>query len=248
VPPVRRTAPLHLQVAGFYRDQILDGRLSPGDRLPSMRDIAATSGVAFQTAQRAVDHLRTEGLVRTDPSGTFVAEPRAAIGPQQRLRLTADPASESVRVTFARVVDCPAYVIPILGGDPLGSRVIRREEVTSENGVPVRLTVTWYSPHYALGVPALTEAVPLPDPRGGAAMIADRIGTPAGDLAGVTGFEARAAKDDGREIDLLGLPRRGAFVLAGVWTWATPGPDGEVLEYGEYILPPGRVIETVIEP
>lgn len=247
MPPVRRTAPLHLQVAGYYRDQITEGRLRPGERLPSMRDIAATSSVAFQTAQRAVDHLRTEGLVRTDSAGTWVAEPRAAIGPQQRLRLTADPASETTRVLSAAVTDCPAYVIPILGGDPLGTRVIRREEVTSENGVPVRLTVTWYSPHYGLAVPALTEAVPLPDPRGGAAMVADRIGADVGTLAGTTAFEARLAKGDGRETALLEL-YPGAFVLAGVWTWATPGEDGEVIEYGEYILPQNRVIEVTVEP
>jgi DNA-binding transcriptional regulator YhcF (GntR family) len=247
VPPVRRTPPAYLQVAGYYRDQITVGRLRPGERLPSMRDIAAASSVAFPTAQRAIAHLHTEGLVRSDATGTYVAEPRAAIGPQQRLRLSRSPQSETVAVISARMADCPAYIIPVLGGDPLGSRVIRREEVTSENGVPVRLAVTWYPPQYALSVPELLEEVPLPDPRGGAAMLAARTGADVTALAGTTAFECRQAKDDGRERELLRLDWS-MYVLAGVWTWATPGPDGEVIEYGEYILPPGRVIETVIEP
>lgn len=253
MPQAQRQEPLHLQISGFYKQEILRGRLVPGDRLPSIREIVRNwtdsdgGPIGQNTAQRAVEHLKTEGLVRTGPGGTFVAEPRAAISPQQRMRLDAAPASEVIEVTFAGMTDCPAYVRPILGLDPLGGRVIRREWVTRENGVPSRLTVTWLPPEYALAVPALLARVPLPDPRGAAALIAERDGLAVADLAGRAGFEARAAKDDGRERVLLELGP-GSFVLAGVWTWRRPGPDGEVIEYGEYILPPGRVIESDLEP
>jgi GntR family transcriptional regulator len=241
VPEVERQEPLHLQVSGFFKSQILSGEKHEGDRLPSVREIRDQWQVGQNVAQRAIEHLKTEGLVRTDATGTYVAAPRAAYGPQQRLRLSAAPAGETQEVLSARLRAMPDYIRPILGE---ANGVIRREWVTRENGRPARLSVSWCLPSALQSVPELLDAAPLPDPRGAAAMLTERAGRSVQDLAGRTGFECRAAKDDGRELVHLGL-QPGAYVLAGVYTWRT-GDD--VLEYGEYILPPGRVIESDMEP
>lgn len=244
MPPVRRTDPAHRQLADYYKQRILSGELRPGDPIPSVRQMARASQVSPATAQRAIEWLRAGRLVDTGPAGTVVAPLRAAISPQQRLRLTGDPESESQEVTSAGLVEAPEYVRAIFGLAE-GDAVLRREWVTLEDGGPSRLTVTWHRADASGLVPELLAEAPLPDPRGGAAMIAARSGWDLAVLRGGSAFECRAAKDDGRERPLLRLAR-GACVLAGVWTWA--GPDGEVAEYGEYIVPPGRVIEADIEP
>jgi GntR family transcriptional regulator len=243
VPPVQRNEPAYRQLADYYTQQILVGELRPGDRLPSVREMARASGVGQNTAQRAILQLVTDGVARTDPAGTWVAERRAALSPQQRMRLDAHPTGETAQVTSAGLVPCPGYVVPILGLSP-GDSVIRREWVTWEEGVPARLTVTWHRPSASLAVPALLAAEPLADPRGGAAMLAEATGLAVASLRGRAGFECRAAKDDGRELQLLQL-QPGAHVLAGVWVWYG---GGETVEYGEYVLPPGRVIESDLEP
>jgi GntR family transcriptional regulator len=245
VPQVQRSEPMWRQVASHYKGMILRGELREGDQLPSVRQIRDEWGVSQGVAQRAVEHLHlAERLVATGPSGTVVAAPRAAFGPQQRMRLTAAPASEVVTVTSAGLVPAPAYVVPLLGlaeGDP----VIRREEVTRRaDGSPHRLSVTWCAPQYSLPVPELTAEEPLPDPRGAGPLIAQRLEVEAGNLHGGVAFEARLAKDDGRELPALGLAA-GAFVLAGVSGWRY-GDD--TLEYTEFVLPAGQVVEADIEP
>jgi len=228
---------------------ILRGELNQGDPLPSIRDIRDEWGVSQGVAQQAVAHLHlAERLVVTGPSGTYVAAPRAVLSPQQRMRLTVPPASEVVTVTSAGYVEAPAYVVPLLGlldyGQPADS-VIRREEVTRRaDGSPGRLSVTWCNPRYGQQAPELLAAQPLPDPRGAGPLIAERLGIDPALLHGGVAFEARLAKGDGRELPALGL-YPGAFVLAGVSGWRY-GDD--VLEYTEFILPPGQVIEADIEP
>jgi hypothetical protein len=123
--------------------------------------------------------------------------------------------------------------------------VIRREEVTRQpDGGPVRLSVTWVHPKYGQQVPELLEPAPLPDPRGAGHLIAERSGISTGEMTGGIAFEARLAKNDGRENVLLDL-YPGAFVLAVVNGWRH-GED--LLEYTESVLPPNRVIEADIEP
>ena len=244
MPPTQRRDPLHLQIARFYEDRILSGDLRPPHPIPPIRDIAATSGVGQNTAQRAVEYLKAGRLVATGPGGTVVAPRRAAIGPQERLRLTARPSSEADRVTFAGLVPAPAYILPILGLAE-GDAAARREWVTLEGGGVSRLTVTWCAASAAEAVPELLAQEPLPDPRGAAAMIAGRTGRRV--AWGGTAFECRPVLDDGREMPLLRLGP-GACVLAGVYTWSDGGQDGDVLEYGEFAVPPGRVIKTYMEP
>ncbi len=63
------------RIAEHYRRLIKTGDLSPGSRLPTVRDIADEWGVARPTADRAISALRLEGLVTTaGRSGTVVSE------------------------------------------------------------------------------------------------------------------------------------------------------------------------------
>ena len=66
--------PLHRQTYRALREAILAGRLRPGARLPSTRDLAAELGVSRNTVLQAHDRLTAEGYAVTRPaSGTFVA-------------------------------------------------------------------------------------------------------------------------------------------------------------------------------
>jgi len=56
------------------RNEILEGRLRPGSRLPSSRDLARQHGLARGTVVTAFDQLRSEGYVQgTTGSGTYVS-------------------------------------------------------------------------------------------------------------------------------------------------------------------------------
>ncbi|WP_043630224.1 TetR/AcrR family transcriptional regulator C-terminal domain-containing protein [Nonomuraea candida] len=68
------------RVVAELRRRIAEGRLRPGDRVPSTRQIVRDFGVAMATASRALALLRAEGLIVTTPgSGSVVRapEPRA---------------------------------------------------------------------------------------------------------------------------------------------------------------------------
>ncbi|GAA2829414.1 hypothetical protein GCM10010441_62380 [Kitasatospora paracochleata] len=49
------------QIADELRQQILSGRLAPGDRVPSENELAAQHGVAGETARAALGVLAAEG-------------------------------------------------------------------------------------------------------------------------------------------------------------------------------------------
>jgi DNA-binding transcriptional regulator YhcF (GntR family) len=71
--------PPYLRIAAELRDRITAGQLRPGDRLPTIRDVARDWGVAIATATRALAVLRQEGVVHAVPRvGTVVAERRPA--------------------------------------------------------------------------------------------------------------------------------------------------------------------------
>ena len=68
-------APIYAQLIGQIRAGIVSGAFSPGERLPSVRDLAMEAGVNPNTMQRALAQLETEGLVRTErTSGRYVTE------------------------------------------------------------------------------------------------------------------------------------------------------------------------------
>ncbi|MFI5715991.1 GntR family transcriptional regulator [Nocardia sp. NPDC051750] len=72
LPEIEEVLPKYLQIAGYLRDQIVRGDLSPGAEVPSVRVLAATWGVARPTATKALQALRQQGLVESRRgSGTY---------------------------------------------------------------------------------------------------------------------------------------------------------------------------------
>jgi GntR family transcriptional regulator len=246
MPRAERHLPLHLQISGHYKRMMMSGQIRSGDRLPSMRAIQAEWEVGLPTAQRAIDHLKTEGLVRTGPAGTYANGQRVKTGPQQQMRAGAAPASERIEMRSAGLVEAPAYIVPILGleeAKPGLYPVIRREWVTcEEDGTPYMLTSSWCPGRAAKAVPELMALEPLPGSGSAAKLIAERTGR---EVAwGQSGHEVRRIKDDGREGPLLQLPL-GAMILAEVYTW---GIGEDVLEYGEFVVIAEKVIHIDMEP
>ncbi|WP_026875425.1 GntR family transcriptional regulator [Jiangella gansuensis] len=69
-----RPDPPYLQITAEIRARILSGDLRPGERMPSIRQIARQWGVAVATATKVMAALRDDGLVETAVgSGTVVS-------------------------------------------------------------------------------------------------------------------------------------------------------------------------------
>ena len=65
--------PLYQQVAAVLRAQIESGELAHLEQLPSEKTLQQEYGVGRDTARRAIEQLRDEGLVFTVPQrGTYV--------------------------------------------------------------------------------------------------------------------------------------------------------------------------------
>ena len=68
-------APIYSQLIAQIKVGIVSGAFPPGERLPSVRDLATEAGVNPNTMQRALAQLETEGLVRTErTAGRYVTE------------------------------------------------------------------------------------------------------------------------------------------------------------------------------
>jgi GntR family transcriptional regulator of abcA and norABC len=82
----RSGPPLFRQIADWFRGQVANGELGAGDRLPTIRELAAALAVNRSTVQMAYRALEADGLVESRVgSGTRVAStPAAADGPATR--------------------------------------------------------------------------------------------------------------------------------------------------------------------
>ena len=65
--------PLYLQLRNQIVIGIAQGRLSPGEKLPTVRALAEDSGINMMTVSKAYQLLKQEGYLRTDRrAGTVV--------------------------------------------------------------------------------------------------------------------------------------------------------------------------------
>ena len=67
--------PLYEQIYEYIRHEIIDGKISPGEKLPSTRLLAGYLQVSRSTIDLAYDQLVSEGYVQTVPgSGYYVCD------------------------------------------------------------------------------------------------------------------------------------------------------------------------------
>jgi GntR family transcriptional regulator len=94
--------PPYLQVVAQVRQALQMGRLVPGDQLPTVRDVAGSSGINPNTVLKAYHELALLGLTETRPgSGTYlktsvpVGDPHLMTRYRVRLEKWATSARES---------------------------------------------------------------------------------------------------------------------------------------------------------
>ena len=69
----RDARPIYAQIIDGFREQIATGILQPGDKLPSVRELAQNLAINPNTIQRSYRQLETEGWIVTVPGkGCFV--------------------------------------------------------------------------------------------------------------------------------------------------------------------------------
>ena len=72
--------PIYVQLVEALRRAIISGEVSPGQRLPSVRELALQAQVNPNTMQRALTQLEEEGLIYTErTNGKFVTQNKALI-------------------------------------------------------------------------------------------------------------------------------------------------------------------------
>ena len=72
--------PIYAQIIEKVSLDIVSGKYQPGDKLPSVRDLAAQAGVNPNTMQKALSELERENLVHSARKrGRFITEDKAMI-------------------------------------------------------------------------------------------------------------------------------------------------------------------------
>lgn len=108
VPDYSDPRPVYVQIADDLRRRIRAGEHSPGDRLPSNRELSERYGVATETLRQSLAVLNREGLVATQSTrGTFVlkapSEHAGEDGPSAARMATIEHELEALRRRVARL-------------------------------------------------------------------------------------------------------------------------------------------------
>src|SRR5262245_26656836 len=105
---------LHRRVYEALKIAIVGGRLNPGTRLPSTRDLAADLGVSRNTTMLAYEQLLAEGyIVARSRTATVVAEvtPRAATGQAKASAASPRLSAYARRLLADRAIPPPAAYV-----------------------------------------------------------------------------------------------------------------------------------------
>jgi DNA-binding GntR family transcriptional regulator len=114
------------RIVEHFRAQIEAGELRPGDRLPTVREIAETWSVARQTANKAISTLSHAGLVSTAGRGGTVVLDRS---PEASVTVAIDRPGR-VAVAGTEVSAASAAVAEQLGVEPGSTIIVVRLKAT----------------------------------------------------------------------------------------------------------------------
>lgn len=257
--------PKYRQIMGFFKSQMGTGTLNPGDRLPTVRELAEKWQISHATATKVMRELCREGYAHVVGNATYVRDRGADLtvkrilwGSRGRHSLgDADPGYSEFggpahkpgwcAVTESGLVAAPDYVADVMEL-PRGTEVLRMERVDrwapwSRTGDPepaprpYQLSVHWYPAAWAEISPSLL-VTGVDD--GNSPLTDNGYGAQLAEQAAgrrpVAGLEAYHARlADEREARLLEI-EVGSTVLGCVETWQD---DDGVVEYRETVMPMG---------
>lgn len=238
--PEPQTGPAS-RIADDFRTAIKDGRLHPGDKLPTVRDLADQYGVTRNTASKAVSILRSEGLIVTRyGSGAYVRQshPIRTLGPDRYARskwqtTTVDAHTEDGRETIqqdgdqtqdVRRVPADEEVAAALG-IPLGATVVERARTVRRDGEATHTVTSYYRLEDVEGTPIEDDRPGMAGRRGSFAILSER-GLEPHDVR--ENLKARIPSVD--EAETLKLPPGEPVVEMIRWTRTA---DGRVIEYAK---------------
>lgn len=234
---LERTPP-YLQVVATIRQKIISGELKHGDKLPSVRDLAAQYEISTATAQKVHRTLKAEGLAEARQGAATTVSTRRTLHRTAADRLEAALTTgriyaegEYAVITAADLSQPPEWVADLLGVED-GGQAVRRQRVThNADDQPVSASTSWFSEDFAEAVPAL--------------LVRERIigGTPSAIEAG-TGRRAVASEEattaaaaSDEQAQILGVsPGDPVSLSRNVYVDA----QGDLIEVGESIAPAGR--------
>ena len=93
--------PLFEQIGQRVKEAVAAGLMAPGDRLPSVRELARELAINPNTVARAYEALERDGvIVRRQGSGCFVTEQASPLREDERRRRLAEQARRLVTEAF----------------------------------------------------------------------------------------------------------------------------------------------------
>lgn len=240
MPKLQKSKPPYIQICDHYRSQILRGALAPGDKVPSLRQVAKDWNVSPVTASKAMTQLQAEGYVKVGGPGlgTTVQDPRGlhrngkdrALSVRRTGRIYTP--GEYAKITSAEIVTAPDDVAACLGLTGDAPDAIRRVRVTyGADDQPVSASISWYDAALAESSPKLLEAERIR--QGSWGYVEEQTGLKA--TRGRDQISTRLATEEDAELLALELPAAVKVSTTLLWT-----DDGAVIEYGVSVSGSGR--------
>lgn len=246
------TTPAYQTIADDLREQIIDGRLAPGQRLPTQAELCERYDVASATAARAIQILLSEGFATSKPGAGVFVRPRPAVMRMVRSWYQRSGTGSPWRAEMAAVGragdwESDSRVLEALPAVaerlriPVGARVMCTRYRFLLDGDPTYLSTSWEPL-------AITEGTPVMLPEAGpyaGAGVRDRM-TAIGHAPTSCTEEVAPRTLTAGEAEKLGL-YPGIAVLVVERTYY----EGETpLETADIVLPPHyrAVYEIPLEP
>ena len=104
--------PIYVQISDTFCEQVLSGKLNPGERVPSVREWGATIGVNPNTVARSYDMLTETGVIYQKRGiGFFVCEDaREKILASERRRFIEEELPATLKRAQLLGIDLKEYI------------------------------------------------------------------------------------------------------------------------------------------